>query len=188
MRSFRGDPKAAGDSSRGIAAFRARFGAARAVAATVLALGVAGAILLVAAELTNLVVVDVAGAGCEDAVADRAQAEDCEITGGEQHSWALAIVAAFAALMAVGAGLGGSRPAGAALVVAGAVVLGIALIGDLPDTSSAGQVAGNFEDAEADAGPALWLELAGGGLTLLAGLLRLLARGRPPHSRATSAR
>lgn len=141
-------------------------------------LGVAAALLMVLTEVTNLVVVDVSGAGCEDAVANPAQAEDCEITGGDQHSFALLAVAALTAMMALGAGLGGSRPAGAALLVAGILVLGIALIGDLPDTSSTGQVGPNFTDATADPGPALWFEIAGGALATVAGALRLAVRGR----------
>lgn len=150
--------------------------------AAVLVLGVAAALLLVLTEMSNLVVVDVAGAGCEDAVADPVQAKDCEITGGDQHSFALLAVAILTVLMAVGAGLGESRPAGVALVVAGLVVLGIALLGDLPVTDDAGQVGPNFDDAEANPGPALWLELVGGALAVLAGALRLAARERLSRS------
>ena len=141
----------------------------------VLALGVAAALLVILAEVTNLVVVDVTGAGCADAVADPELADGCEITGGEQHSFALVPVALLMGVMAVGAGLGGSRPAAVALVVAGLLVLGVALIGDLPDTSSTGQVGQNFDEAEASPGPALWLELVGGMLALAAGGLRLWA-------------
>jgi hypothetical protein len=57
-------------------------------------------------------------------------------------------------------------------------VLLIALVGDRPDIDSTGQVGPSFEDAEADPGPAYWLELAGGGLAVLAGLLRVSARSR----------
>ena len=141
-------------------------------------LGLAAAVLLVLTELTNLVVVDVAGAGCEDAVADRRVAEDCEITGGDQHSFALLAVALLAVVMAAGAGPGRSPPAAAALPVAGLVVLGIALVGDLPDTNSTGQVGPSFANAEASPGPAFWFELAGGALAAAAGLLRLLVRAR----------
>ena len=136
---------------------------------------------MILSEVTNLVVVDVAGAGCEDAVADPEQSMDCEITGGDQHSFALFAVALLTVVMAVGAGLGGSRPAGVALIVGGLVVLGIALIGDLPVTDDTGQVGPNFDDASADPGPALWLELAGGALAVAAGALRLLVR--PPASK-----
>ena len=142
----------------------------------VFALGVAAALLVVLAEVTNLVVVDVTGAGCVDAVADPELADGCEITGGEQHSFALVPIAILIGVMAVGAGLGGSRPAAIALVVAGLLVLGVALIGDLPDTSSTGQVGQNFDEAEASPGPALWFELVGGVLAVAAGGLRLFSR------------
>jgi hypothetical protein len=151
----------------------------------VLVLGLAAAVLMVLAEVTNLVVVDVAGAGCEDAVANPAQAEDCEITGGDQHSFALAAVAVLTVMMAVGAGLGGSRPAGVALIAAGLVVLGIALIGDLPVTDDTGQVGPNFDEATASAGPALWLEIVAGALAVLAGILRLARRPREDAGRVT---
>ena len=147
----------------------------------VLVLGVAAALLVVLAEVTNLVVVDVTGAGCEDAVADPELADGCEITGGEQHSFALVPIALLMGVMAVGAGLGGSRPAAVALLVGGLLVLGVALIGDLPDTSSTGQVGQNFDEAEASAGPALWFELVGGVLAVAAGGLRLWA-GRLSHA------
>lgn len=148
----------------------------------VLVLGVAAALLLLLTEVTNLVVVDVSGAGCEDAVADPVQGKDCEITGGDHHSFALVAIGLLTVVMAVGAGLAGSRPAGAALVACGVLVLGIALIGDLPDTSSTGQVGPNFDDAEAGPGPALWFELGGGALAAAAGALRLLARARDERS------
>lgn len=139
----------------------------------VLVLGVAAALLMVLAEVTNIVVVDVSGVGCEDTITDPETAKDCEITGGDQHSFALVAVAILTVVMAVGAGLGGSRPAGFALVIAGVLVLGIALIGDLPDTSSTGQVGPLFEDAEAGPSTGFWLELVAGVLAVAAGALRL---------------
>ena len=78
----------------------------------VLALGVAAALLMVLAEVTTLVEIEVVtGVGCAD-LADPEQADSCETTGGEQHSFALVPVALLTGVMAVGAGLGGSRPAG----------------------------------------------------------------------------
>ena len=139
----------------------------------ILALGVTAAVLLVLTEVTTLIVIDVQGLGCEDAVANLEDAAECEKTGGEHHSFALLAVAVLVAVMAVGAGLGGSRPAGFALIAAGVVVLGIVLIGDLPDTSKTGQVGTRFDDADAGPGPAFWFELAGGLLALVAGGLRV---------------
>jgi hypothetical protein len=142
----------------------------------VLFLGVAAALLMLLTEVTNLIVVDVSGAGCEDAVADPIQAEDCEITGADQHSYALVFIALLTVFMSVGAGLGGSRPAGVALITAGVIVLLIALVGDRPDVHDTGQVGPSFEDAEANPGPAYAFELIGGALAVLAGVLRLVVR------------
>ena len=170
------DPKAGGDSSRGIAPFRARFKGAGVAGPVVLVLGIAAAVLMLLTEASNIVEIDVTGAGCEDAVADPAQAENCEITGADQHSFALVALAVLTAAMAVGAGLGGSRPAAAALIGTGAVVLAIALLGDLPDTTKTGEIGSSFTSASAVKGPGFWFELAAGGLAVAAGALALLRR------------
>jgi hypothetical protein len=148
----------------------------------VLALGIAAALLLVLTEVTNIVVIDVSGAGCEDAVADPVKAQDCEITGGDRHSYALAAVAVLVVLMSVGAGLGGSRPAAFALIAAGVVVLAIALVGDLPDTTKTGEIGSNFDSARAGKGTGFWLELVGGVLAIAAGLARLARRLDRPQA------
>ena len=140
--------------------------------ALVFVLGVASAVLLVVTEVTTLFEIEVETATCSD-LADPDQADECDKTGGEQHSFALVPIALLIAVMAVGGGLGGSRPAGLALIGAGVVVLAIALIGDLPDTTSTGEVGSNFASAEAVKGTGFWLELVGGALALLAGALRL---------------
>ena len=140
-------------------------------------LGVAAAVLMVLAELSNLFTIEVDTASCQD-LADPDQADTCEQTGGEQHSFALVPVALLTAVMAVGAGLGGSRPAGLALLAAGVVVLAIALIGDLPDTNETGEIGFNFTSARAEKGSGFWFELVGGALATAAGALRLL---RPPR-------
>lgn len=143
----------------------------------VLVLGAAAALLLLLTEATTLFSIDVVTASCKD-LADPRLADSCETTGGEQHSFALVPVAILVAAMAVGAGLGGSRPAGAALLAAGLVVLGIALIGDLPDTTRTGEVGASFTSAEAQKGVGFWFELGGGALATLAGVLRLVVRPR----------
>ena len=145
-------------------------------------LGVAAALLMLLTEATNLYSIDVVTASCKD-LADPALEDACETTGGEQHSFALVPVALLVAVMAVGAGLGGSRPAGLALLVAGIVVLAIALLGDLPDTTKTGEVGSSFTSAKATKGPAFWFELVGGALALGAGVLRLLWRPRAVESR-----
>jgi hypothetical protein len=138
----------------------------------VLALGVAAAVLMVVAEVTSLYSIEVDTASCSD-LADVDLADACDTTGGEQHSFALVPVAILTAVMAVGAGLGGSRPAGWALLGAGVVVLLITLVGDLPDTTETGEVGSNFTSAEAVKGIGFWLELLAGGLAVVAGGFRL---------------
>ena len=149
----------------------------------VLALGVAAAVLMVVAEVTTLFEIEVETASCSD-LADVDLADRCNTTGGEHHSFALVPVAILTAVMAVGAGLGGSRPAGLALLGAGVVVLVIGLGLDLPDTTKTGEVGENFTSARAVKGTGFWLELVAGALALAAGGLRLVSR-REPLSRAT---
>lgn len=143
-----------------------------------LALGLAAALLMLLTEASTLYSIEVETATCSD-LADPDLADACDRTGGEQHSYALIPVAVLTALMAVGAGLGGSRPAGIALLAAGAVVLTITLVGDLPDTNETGEIGSNFTSARAVTGSGFWFELAGGLIALAAGALRLLSRRRP---------
>ena len=145
------------------------------VGPVVLLLGVAAAFLLVLTEVTTLFEIEVETASCSD-LADPDQADECDKTGGEHHSFALVPIAVLIAAMAVGAGLGGSRPAGWALLGAGVVVLAIALIFDLPDTTKTGEVGSNFAAAKAVKGAGFWYELAAGALALVAGGLRLADR------------
>ena len=148
----------------------------------VLALGIVAAVLMVLTEVTTLFEIEVETASCTD-LADPDQADRCDVTGGEHHSFALVPIAILIALMAVGGGLGGSRPAGFALLAAGALVLAIALVLDLPDTASTGEIGSNFAAAEAVKGIGFWFELAAGALTLAAGALRVFVSERA--SRAT---
>jgi hypothetical protein len=143
----------------------------------ILCIGVAAALLLVLTEVTTLFSIDVATATCSD-LADPDLADRCDTTGGEQHSFALVPIAVLVAVMAVGAGLGGSRPAGLALIGAGVLVLVITLAFDLPDTTSTGEVGSSFASAEAVKGPAFWFELVAGVLAVAAGVLRLRSPGQ----------
>jgi hypothetical protein len=139
----------------------------------VLVLGLAAALLMVLAEVSNLYVIEVDTATCSD-LADVDLADKCETTGGEQHSFALVLIAFLTGVMAVGAGLGGSRPAGYALLGAGVIVLLITLLGDLPDTTKTGEIGSNFTSASAEKGAGFWFELLAGVLAVVAGGLRVL--------------
>jgi hypothetical protein len=147
----------------------------------ILTLGLAAALLLVLAEVTTLFSIEVTGLPCSD-LANPDQADSCDVTGGEHHSFALVPLAILIAVMAVGAGLGGSRPAGIALIGAGVLVLVITLAFDLPDTTKTGEVGSTFASAEAVKGPAFWFELVAGVLAVAAGVLRL--RSGPGQSRS----
>ncbi len=143
----------------------------------ILCIGIAAAVLLVLTEVTTLFSIDVATATCSD-LADPDLADRCDTTGGDQHSFALVPIAVLVGVMAVGAGLGGSRPAGVALIGAGVVVLVITLLFDLPDTTKTGEIGSTFASAESQKGPAFWFELLAGILAVGAGVLRLRSPGQ----------
>ena len=135
--------------------------------------------LVLAGEFLTLYSVEVMNATCED-LAEPSLADACLRTGGEQHGYGLVALAALIATMAWGAARGGSRPAAYALLAAGLAVLVIVIVLDLPDTRSTGAVGARFEEARASAGPAIWVQIAGGGLAVVAAALALR---RGPASR-----
>lgn len=132
---------------------------ARRVAA---ALALAAVVLLVAAEFTTLFEVTVGSL----------QVVKRSSTGGENHGYALlviAVVAAATALLALRAA--SRRVLGGALVALGLAALAIVLAIDLPDTRARGALPETLSYEEARARPAagLYLEIAGGLSLLLAG-------------------
>jgi hypothetical protein len=168
--------EATNDGSRRSAARSAGFGAAKRVALGVTVAGAIAAVLLVITEFSTVASVEVAGGSCElinDT--DPELADRCTLTGFDRNGGAFLLLAALVLVMAWGAGLGASRPAAIALAVVGALVLGWALLVDLPVTSETGAIGLNFEGATAAAGPGLTLELVAGALALGAGLTALLA-------------
>jgi hypothetical protein len=196
QREPRAAPGAGGNASKGfshrLAVFRG-FGSAvagrlkgvvpdgvGAISAGVLLLGLAGGILLIVSELLPVWHVDVVTASCED-LADPSLADACVGKGYEQHAFALLVLGVFAILMAWGAGIGQSRPAGLALIVIGAVVLGFALFGDAPDTDKTGSIGLRFDQAKTSAGAGFYLEIVAAALVILAGVLRALVP--PPEER-----
>jgi hypothetical protein len=145
----------------------------------VLALGVAAALLLVVTEFSAVATVDVASGSCEVIQdTDPELADRCELSGLERNGGAFLLLAALMLVLAWGAGPGRSTPAALALVAVGVLVLGWALLVDLPVTDDTGALGRNFEGATAAAGPGLTLEIIGGALALAAGLLALLVPQR----------
>ena len=145
------------------------------VAIGVAVAALAAAVLMLLTEVTTVISVDVAAGSC-DSIYDTSPelADDCEQTGFERSSVALLLLALLTLTMGFGAAFGKSRPAAIALVVICVVVLGITLLVDLPASDDTGLIGRRYAAAEATAGTGLWLELVGGGLAVLAGLLRLL--------------
>ena len=141
------------------------------------------ALLLLASQFATVVSVDVAGGSCEVLNdTDPTLAERCVQGGFERHGPGFALLAAAVLLMALWADR--SRPAGAGLVLLGAVALGIVLFGDLPAARETGVIGRDYAGAEAKAGLGLWLEAAGGAVAVLAGVLALWP-GRPTSSSST---
>jgi hypothetical protein len=167
------------DGSRRLAASKGVLRGASPLAIGVSAAGLLAAVLLVVTEFSTVASVDVASGSCEvinDANPDLA--DRCELSGFERNGGSFLLVAVLAGAMAVGAGLGGSRPAAVALVAVGVGVLAWALLVDLPVTDETGALGRNFEGAKAAAEPGLTIELVAGGLALAAGAVRLLAPAR----------
>jgi hypothetical protein len=175
-------PDAASDGSRGsslrLREFRAAIGRTPPPLLAATALGLVAAVLMIATEFSTIASVELPGGSCatELELADAEQQDRCELSGFERHGGALILLGLICAAMAVGAGIGRSRPAAAALVTIGVVVLAIGFFLDLPESDETGAIGPNFEGASGSAGGGLYLELVAGGLALAAGLLRLMGR------------
>jgi hypothetical protein len=94
-------------------------------------------------------------------------------TGGSHHGYALALLGLVAMPMVVGAGLGGSRPAAAALTGISAVALAILLIIDLPSLDDAGLIGRTYDLAKAHPAAGFWVQLVAAFVLLVGGLLLL---------------
>ncbi len=146
-----------------------------AVAIGVAVAALAAALLMLLTEVTTVISIDVAVGSC-DSIYDTNPdlADDCQQKGFERSSVALLLLALLTIAMGSGAAFGRSRPAAVALVVIGLVVLGITLGVDVPASDDTGLIGRRYAAAEATAETGLWLELVGGVLAVVAGLLRLL--------------
>lgn len=108
-------------------------------------------------------------------------------TGGENHGYALLVIAVLAAALTPLA-LRGARAPAAALVVLAAAALAIVLAVDVPASRASGGLPESlaYENARARAGAALGLEIAGGLLLVAAGGV-LLASGATSTAGASRA-
>jgi hypothetical protein len=144
-----------------------------------LALPLAGAGLLVAAEFSTLYDVRVVAAVPEGG----------SFSAGGHHGYALAVIAVAIVVMSLGAVLGGSRPAAVAVLALAAGALAIALLVDLPDVHETGLIGRTYDAAVAEPRAGLYLEIAGGCAALVGAALILVARPvrtRPSRSRRTA--
>jgi|NGEPerStandDraft_6_1074524.scaffolds.fasta_scaffold63895_1 hypothetical protein len=176
-------PEAESEYSRATAASRGQSGApgsapaggSRTVAIAVLAGGLAGAVLLAAAEFSPLLSVHT---GAQAAVVRTVQT-------GSHHSYALVPIALFAALLSVAAWRARNPLALLAIGVLGVAALLIALLGDLPDAQASGLIgnlATRFAVASSTPDAGFYLETLGAVVLLLsagAGLLLGPAAPRP---------
>ena len=142
----------------------------------VLALGVVGALLMIASEFATLRSVKVLTASCRD-LADPSLRGTCVTHGGEEHAYALVLLGLVALLMTWGAVFGRSRPAAVALIAIGAAVLAIALVTDVPDVHETGVLGERFDNAQAKPGIGLYMEIVGGAFVLAAGAMATSAIG-----------
>jgi len=136
----------------------------------------AGAFLLVIAEFTTLYEVRAITALLETEKA------------GPHHNYALLIVGIALVPMAVGAVLGGSRPAAFAVLALAVVALGVALLLDRPDVDQTG-LTRTYESAEASPKAGFYLESLGAVLALIGAVGTLVlrpgaARPDPPSQRS----
>ena len=107
-------------------------GAGRIVALLGLALGLIGGVLLVVAEFSTIVSIDVASGTCaEQAGADLS--DGCETTGLEQHGGALIVLGVAAVVLAWPPRAGANRPAALALIAVGVLAVGLALVRDVDE-------------------------------------------------------
>ncbi|MEA2330921.1 MAG: hypothetical protein QOH58_1059 [Thermoleophilaceae bacterium] len=157
--------------------FESLFHGARPLDIALVAAGLVAAVLLVATEFSTVASVDVGNTSCE-VIQDSSPelADRCELSGFERQPFVRTLLGLGIAAMALGAGVGRARPAAVALLVFGALVLGLALLVDLPVTNETGALGSSFEGARGQAGIGLTFEIVAGVLALGAAGLRLLAR------------
>lgn len=106
-------------------------------------------------------------------------------TVGAHHGYALLILAVAAAVMAVGAVRGGSRPAAFAVLAIAVAALVIALAVDLPVVDEEGTYGRDYEQARAQPAVGFYLETAGAVLLLFSAVVLLVVR---PEGRTAPAR
>jgi len=163
-------------------------GAGGAPLTAILALALAAAGALFAAEFATVASVSLDGESCEVLYdASPELADRCALSGFERHGGALILLALVAAGAGFAARTGATTTGGGVLAVVAVVALGLTLLGDLPVTNETGAIGLDFEGATAQPGLGFFLELVGGLLAAAAAALALLgARGTPASAAAAA--
>ncbi len=146
-------------------------GASWVLSAGILTFGLIGALLLIAAEFTTLFKVRVAASTTIVRT----------VSTGSHHSYAMAVIAACAAALAIGAWRTASRPALLAIGILGVAALVIALVIDLPDATASGLVLSSSRYANANSTPStgFYLETLGAVVLMFTSMWGLLLNGPP---------
>ncbi|HEX7297393.1 MAG TPA: hypothetical protein VF257_00215 [Solirubrobacteraceae bacterium] len=148
-----------------MATFPRPLSSAKALRAGLAAVAAAGLICLLLATFTTVI-------GITVGTTSKVPGHDTHLSGWDRHGPALIVVAAFAAIVLVGA-LRGARPAMAALAALGLAALLIVVVGDVPDLDETGFVGEAYEGASAGPQAGFYLETLGAVLLLAAGGLML---------------
>jgi hypothetical protein len=146
------------------------------VGGVILAGALLGALLMLVAEFTTLYQVHVANSTVPVK----------SVSGGSNHSYAMALIALLAAVLAFGVVRAGSRAALLAIGVIGVVALLIALLGDLPDAQATGltRTADHFVNASSTPSAALYMETLGVVLLIATCGLGFMMLGPPQPTRS----
>jgi hypothetical protein len=142
------------------------------VATGVVAMAIVGALALLVAEFTALFTVHVSNSSRPLK----------SVSGGSHHSYAMAVIAVCAVLLAVGVWRG-SRTALLGIGALGLVALLIALLGDLGDATASGLILTSSHYIEASSTPSagFFIEMGGALLLLLASVSGFLLTAPPPR-------
>lgn len=140
------------------------------------------AFLLFLTELSTLSYRTIGIGACDSRVA----AGVCSTSGADAHARALWLIALLVLVFGFGAAIGRSVPAALAVAVCGLVVLGIALVGDAPGLGDLRGLDANYTQVSAHTGAAFALELVGGVLAVLAGVVAWRAVGGRRSGRAAA--
>jgi hypothetical protein len=109
-----------------------------------------------------------------------------ETAGGAHHGYALVLIGVAMLPMAVGATLGGSRPAAVAGLALALAAAGIVLLVDLPALDETGLIGRTYDLAKAHPKAGFYVECAGTALALAGGLAVLRMRPAARRRRAAA--